>query len=451
MDQDYSHIESQLLSELMYGNDAAYSQYIEQAGALEEDLFRQKKHKTIYRAIKSVLHEGQEPDIVTVASMLEERGELGAIGGRQYLAEIVSGAVTSANIEYTTKRVVEAYFKDRLVRLGDGLSKAARNGSTREGCDEKMIVECQRIMERGAEDRTGTAKEAVTAVVEEYECEDVARVVPTGIVSLDEKLNGGLRTGLIVIGAMPSIGKSNTAFNFMVNMTQQGYSVGFMSAEMDMVSATQRSLACIGGFDDTRLQTKTLSEDERKRFHVACEELSTRRFVINDKAAPTIQEVEVIAKKWKRVHGIDVLIIDYLQYLRYGKYMKGMNREQEIAHITRDLKRLSRTLDIPVVALAQLRRGDKKAIPTYDDLRESGQIEQDADVILLMHSFEAGGEMTVPEGFGEMSGTSSKDIVLFLLEKQRRGIRKVATFTRFDKVTGRISSIDTTHKGQGGC
>lgn len=445
MEQEYSQIEALLLADLMAGDDGAYSQYIEQAGQLEEDLFRMKKHKLIYRAIKSVLAENEEPNIVTVASMLDERNELDAVGGRQYLAHIASASISSANIEYTTRRAVEAYFKDRLVRLGDNLAKAAKNGSLSADLAEKMIAECQRVMERGAEDRTVTAKEAVVAVVEEYECEDVAKVVPTGIVSLDERLNGGFRTGLIVIGARPSIGKSNAAFNFLVNMTAQGFSVGLMSAEMDMISATQRSLACVGRFDDTKLQTKTLTDEERTRFDVACRSLSERKFVINDKSAPTIQEVEVIAKKWKRVHKIDVLLIDYLQYLRYGKYVKGMNREQEIAHITRDLKRLSRALDIPVVALAQLRRGDKKALPTYDDLRESGQIEQDADVILLMHSFEAGGEMIIPDGFGEMSGKSSKDVVLFLIEKQRRGIRKVATFTRFDKATGRITSIDTHH------
>lgn len=445
LNEDYAHVEAYLLGELMMGDEIAHGKYVEQSGALEEDLFRQKKHKIIYRAIKAVLNEGEEPNIVSVAAMLDERKELESVGGRAYLAQIASAVVSSANIEFTTKRAVELYFKDRLVRLGDNLSKAAKNGSLSSELAEKMIGECQRIMERGAEDRTVTAKEAVAAVVEEYECEDVRRVVPTGIMSLDERLSGGLRTGLIVVAARPSVGKSNTAFNFMVNMTQQGYSVGLMSSEMDMISATQRSLACIGKFDDTKLQTKTLDENERRRFDVACEALVDRKFVINDKSAPTIQEVEVIAKKWKRVHKIDILIIDYLQHLRYGDQSKWVNREQQVANVTRDLKRISRTLDIPVVALAQLRRGDKKTVPTYDDLRESGQIEQEADVILLMHSFEAGGEMVIPDGFGEMSGQPSKDIVLFLIEKQRRGIRKVATFTRFDKITGRISSIDTKH------
>lgn len=441
-------IEVQLLGELM-ADSAAFDTYLDIASAVDDTVFLDARNQHIYRAIKTIYLAGGKADSVTVAASLDAEGKLDAAGGLKYIGTIESGTISGAYIRNTTKMVIDAYFKDRLRRLGDRLSKETQNGKPTDEIAEKMIAEMQRVLERGELDNSVTARQAVKMVVDEYDgmrSGNDVRYVPSGIASLDEKLSGGFRdANLIIVGARPSTGKSNVAFNFMINMTAQGFSVGLISAEMDTVSVMQRSLACVGGFDDIRLATGNLSQHDDARFRDACGQMEMRKVVINDNPSPTIAQVEVLAKKWKREHKIDVLIIDYLQYLKPSKITKGMTREQEVAQVSNTLKRISRQLQIPVIVMAQLNRAHEHAnqTPKLSDIRESGAAEQDADVVILLHSFEAVNQMTIPDKFGPMAGQPSKDVVLFLIEKQRRGVRKVAVFVRFDKTTGRMTSIDT--------
>lgn len=442
--------EVQLLGELM-ADSAAFDTFVEMASAVDEVVFLDSRNQHIYRAIKKVYLEGGKADMVTVGAVLDADGKLEASGGLQYLATIEDGTISGAYIRNTTKMVIDAYFKDRLRRLGERLSKESQNGRSPDELAEKMIVEMQKVLEHGTEDQSATAKQAVRMVVDEYDgmkSGNDIRYVPSGIDALDEKLSGGFRdANLVIIGARPSTGKSNVAFNFLINMTAQGYSVGLISAEMDTVSVMQRSLACVGGFDDINLAMGHLSQHDDARFRDACGQMESRRFVINDSPSPTIAQVEILAKKWKREHKINVLIIDYLQYLKPARFMKGMTREQEVAQVSNALKRIARQLNIPVIVMAQLNRAHEHAsqTPKLSDIRESGAAEQDADVVILLHSFEAVNQMTIPDKFGAMAGQPSKDVVLFLVEKQRRGVRKVAVFVRFDKTTGRMTSIDTKH------
>lgn len=435
-------IESRLIAELMLQSEA-FDSFVEVSGDIDEVVFLDPVNRVIYAAIKQLRLSGNEVDIVSVAGILESEKKLNSIGGRRFLAEISSEAVSSADIKTTARLVVEIYFKHRIKILGDRLSKAAGNGHDVFDLAEKGISELQKVVERGTGDCTRVIGDVIKEVKETYrEAKTGTKTagVMTGIKTLDVLTNGFKNGDMVLVGARPSTGKSNVGFNILVNASES-VAVGFVSAEMDTISAIQRSLSACGEFDDSALVKGILTADEEDRFQFACDKLKDRKVYINDKPAISIFEVEILARKWKRERNIGILIVDYLQLLRAE--MRGRSRENEVSVISKTLKKIARELKIPVVALAQLNRESEKSkqLPKLSDLRESGSIEQDADVAILLHSFESCGDFTVPANFGQFSGQSSKDIVLFILAKNRRGVRNVFTFVNFDKRSGRMTGM----------
>lgn len=434
--------ETRLIAELMLESEA-YDAFVEVAGDIDDVVFLEPANRLIYSAIKQLRLSGNEVDFASVAGILESQKKLDTIGGRKLLAEIASEAVTAANIKTTARLVVEIYFKNRIKILGDRLSKAAGNGHDVFDLAEKGIIELQKVIERGSGDCTRVIGDVIKEVRDTYrEAKSGTGLqgVMTGIKTLDTLTNGFKNGDMVLVGARPSTGKSNVGFNILVNASES-VPVGFVSAEMDTISAIQRSLSTCGEFDDSALVKGALTEDEEDRFQFACDKLKDRKVYINDKPAISIFEVEILARKWKRERNIGILIVDYLQLLRAE--MRGRSRENEVSVISKTLKKIARELKIPVVALAQLNRESEKSkqLPRLSDLRESGSIEQDADVAILLHSFEACGDFTIPEKFGEFSGRCSKDIVLFILAKNRRGVRNVFTFVKFDKRSGKMTGI----------
>ena len=433
-------IESRLLCELMIDSEA-YDSFYEIAGELDEKMFSDMKNRNIYRAIKDLRKKGDEVDEISVSGLLQIQNKLEDVGGRHRLAVISSLSISSAAIQTTTRQVLELYFKRHLLQTGQLLASQAQNGVDVFELAEKSIGAIQKVLERGQGDKTRKIGDVITEIRSNYSVRKtsggmVEGMVHSGIKTLDALLSGFKPTDLIVIGARPSTGKSNVGFNLMVNASEF-CPVGFVSAEMDTIAVVQRSLSTVGEFDDSALTNGSMTVEQEDRFQFACDLLKDRKVYINDKAAVTIAEVEVLARKWKREKGIGILIVDYIQLLRAPQ--KGRNREGEISEISHGLKKIAKELKIPVVALAQLNRDVEKRrqLPILSDLRESGSIEQDADVIILLHSFESIGEHTIPNNFQYFGGQSSKDVVLFLIRKNRRGRRDVYTFVHFDKSSGK--------------
>lgn len=436
-------LESQLIAELMLEPEA-FDSFVEVASGVDESVFLDTKNRAIYSAIKELCLSGESCDIVNVAGKLESQKKLEFVGGRKGLNEISSLAVSAAGVITTARLIVEIYFKHKIKMLGDRLSKAASNGHDVFDLAEKGINELQKVIERGQGDCTRMIGDVIKEVKDSYR--DAAGGVDTsgvmtGIDSLDKLTNGFKNGNLVIIGARPSTGKSNVGFNILVNASES-VPVGFVSAEMDTISAVQRSLATAGGFDDNALVTGKMTMEQEDRFQFACDKLKDRKVYINDKPAISVLEVEILARKWKRERKIGILIVDYLQLLRAEA--RGRTRENEVSIISKTLKKIARELDIPVVALAQLNRNSENAkqLPRLSDLRESGAIEQDMDVGILLHSFESCGDQIIPQQFGQFAGVSSKDIVLFILAKNRRGHRNVFTCVHFDKQTGKMTGMN---------
>jgi replicative DNA helicase len=445
-------LERKLLSELMAAG-TSFDAFIEMAPEIDEKIFLESKNRYIYSAIKGIYQstELERIDFETLIATMDARKTLDFGGGAGYISRLddpLSGAYATT----TAKMLIEVYHKDRIRKLCERTIEVASNGRAPEEIAEKMIDEMQRIIESGKTDQTVTLSRGIKKIREEYAKNERRKTIPTGIASLDRHLaGGGFAIGdYIVIGARPSVGKSNVAFNFMVNMTAQGYRVGLISAEMDIDSVLERTTATVGNFDDDRLRSRSLNSQEEKAFMSACDILEKRNAVISDAAGISITEIGVLAKKWKREHKIDILLIDYLQYISPTKTGKYSNRERDIASMSTALKTIGRKLNIPVIVLAQLNRhAANKEIPQLSDLRESGQIEQDGDVIILLHSFEDAGERFIPAPFANGNdGIPSEGLVLLSIQKQRKGKKKVHALVRFDKTTGRMTSIDTKHSEQ---
>jgi len=434
------NIEEVLLAEILLDG-YAYDRFLSVVGDVGGKVFIDPKNRVIFDAIVDLKSRGIDADIVTLMQELVSTNKLEGVGGKDYVLHISDQSVSAAGVENTTRLAVERYYKDYLHKIGQRLAKAALNGSDVFDLADKAVVSIQKILERGSGDQTQAIDQAIDTVREEYaevkKNPDKNRI-KTGISTLDEKLNGGLIPGqYVLIGARPSVGKSNAGFNFLVNMSER-YRVGFISAEMDTVSAVQRSLATAGGFDDSDLMQGRLTADDEDRLQFACDLLRGRNVKINDTPAMNIAQVEVIIRKWRREWGVEVVIIDYLQLLTAN--LAGRSRENEVAHISKTIKRVGREAGVTIIALAQLNREHEKAsaLPKISDIRESGAIEQDIDVGIMLHSFEAVNKPEIPQGFGVYSGMSSKNIVLFLIEKNRRGPRKTAAFVNFDKRTGKM-------------
>lgn len=437
------NIQHTLIAELLCGG---YDEFREVAHDLDDRIFTDKTCELIYSAIKALAEEGQEYDSVAVSGKLSLMNRLDSIGGNKAIVEISGNAITAANIRTTTRQAIEAYYKDRLHSIGTRLAKASLNGVDVFELAEKTIAEMQKVLEQGQSDCTATITDAITKVEEEYQemkAGNSGNMLPTGISSLDEKLGGGFRKGsFIVFGARPSTGKSNVAFNLIANMSDT-CRIGLISAEMDLVSVTQRTLSSIGGFDDKKYSTGEMSADDIERHSYAKSKMVDRAVFINDTPNISIGYVDALAKKWKREHGIDILIIDYLQLL---DCKQSRSRENEVSQISKTLKKISREV-CTVIALAQLNRS-VEGLPKLKDLRESGAIEQDADTVIMLHDFFADGKLTIPEGFGSYSGMASNELIAFLVEKNRRGQRKVMTFVHFNKTTGKMSSLTQTQVPQ---
>lgn len=433
--------QEQLIAELLHGG-AVVDQYVELAHGVDEGVFSDRHCQIIYLAIKALWQAGGAVSLNSVANQLEISSKMATIGGFLELSRISDRAVTGAYVRTTAQQVIELHFKRKLQRLGENLAAQAQNGTDVFDLAESAMAEMQSVMERGAPDRTINLDDAIQRVDKELAAVrsgDRSLFVPTGISTLDEKLSGGFRqNSLVVVGARPSKGKSNIAFNLVANMSES-CRIGLISAEMDSLSVTQRMLSLTGGFDDLSLSTGLLSHYEEQRYQMARRRLAGRSVWVNDEPHISIQRVEVLARKWHRERKMDLLFVDYLQLL--SAHIPGRTRESEVASITKVLKRISREI-CTVVALAQLNRA-VEGMPKLSDLRESGSIEQDADAVILLHSFDDDGSRQIPEGFGRYSGLESRDVLALLIEKNRRGKRKVIAFTHFDKATGRIAGLST--------
>jgi replicative DNA helicase len=361
-----------------------------------EDFYRES-HRKIMRAMIE-LNEHREPcDLITLTTILKKRGELEEIGGAPYLATLVDYVPTAANIAYYSKIVKEKAISRNLITAATDI---VTDGYDDQADIDELLDKAQKVIFQISENRINTPyfalnlilKDAIKYIGELYEKKESVTGVPTGFIDLDQKTAGFQRGDLIIIAGRPSMGKTAFALNiaqYAAVHAQPSYPVVVFSLEMSKEQLVTRLLCSEARVDASRLRTGHLVDGDWDKIMRGADKLHEAKIFIDDTPAISVMEMRAKARRLKAEHGIGMIVVDYLQLMRGGSSPES--RQQEISEISRSLKALAKELSVPVVALSQLNRGlesrtDKR--PIMSDLRESGAIEQDADIIMFVYRDE---------------------------------------------------------------
>lgn len=356
-----------------------------------EDFYRET-HGIIYGAALE-LHERRQPaDFVTLRDALEQRGQLELVGGTAYLTTLVNSVPTSAHAEHYGRIVQRTATLRRLIEAATEIT-----GLAFEPTDdvEEVIDRAEQILFRVAERRHARDLAPISQVVARYyeriqvlaEREGQSLGIPTGFEQLDKLLGGLQPSDLIILAARPSMGKTALALTMATSAAKRfGIRVALFSLEMSAEQLVQRLIAAETGIDSQRLRIGQVQEHEWQLIVQAASALSETNVFIDDSPTLTVMEMRSKARRLHSQYGLDLVVVDYLQLMQGDR--RSENRVQEISNISRGLKALARELNVPVLALSQLSRAvesrqDKR--PQLSDLRESGSIEQDADVVLFIY------------------------------------------------------------------
>ncbi len=359
-----------------------------------QDFYREP-HRWIYEALLA-LHERREPpDILTVQDELERQGHLEEVGGPAYLTELMNSTPTSLYVDHYARIVERTAVLRRLIHAAGQIAELAYE----EANDVDDVVDrAEQIIFQISEHRSQRDLRPISTVMRDV----VDRIdflathqgtimgVPTGFTLLDRMLGGLQKSDLIILAGRPGMGKTSLALSIAQNAAKRhGARVAIFSLEMSAEQLVQRLLSVESAIDSYRLRLGQIHEEEWPILLEAANTLANTRIFIDDTPGATVTEIRTKARRLYAEHGLDLILIDYMQLMSGGRAVgRGENRQQEISYISRSLKELARELNVPVVAISQLSRAvesrsDKR--PMLSDLRESGSIEQDADVVLFVY------------------------------------------------------------------
>lgn len=410
---------------------------------IPEDFYR-ASHQRIFHVMLKLNDEGKKVDIVTVSEELQGTNNLEDIGGIAYLSELAGSVPTAANIEYYAKIVEEKSLLRRLIRTATEIAQA---GYQQEDEIETILSEAEKkIMEVSSRKNTGTFHNIKDVLVRTYDqIEEMHNRVgeitglATGFIELDKITAGFQKNDLIIVGARPSMGKTAFALNIAQNVaTKTGENVAIFSLEMGAEQLVMRMLCAEGNIDAQRLRTGSLTDEDWGKLTMAMGSLSNAGIFIDDTPGVRIQDIRSKCRRLKQEHGIGMVIIDYLQLILGSG--RSDNRQQEVSEISRGLKQLARELEIPIIALSQLSRGveqrqDKR--PMMSDIRESGSIEQDADIVAFLYR----------EDYYNKEA-ENKNIIEIIIAKQRNGptgtvsLAFIKEYNKFVNLERRLSDED---------
>ena len=420
---------------------------------LDDTMFYREGHRRLFRAMLSLSERGDVIDPLTLTDELQRNGLLDGVGGRDYIAYLVDVVPTAANIEYHAKIVREKALRRRLIEVSTGIVTDAfeSSHSSAELIDQAEHSIFELSQSRGSEGFT-RIKELMYDAMEHIEqlhlAGETVTGVPSGFKDLDEMTAGFQPSDLVIVAARPSMGKTAFVLNIAQNAAlDHKRPIAFFSLEMSKQSLLQRMLTAEARVDAQRLRKGKLRDDEFVQLGRAAGLLSQAPIWIDDTPAISILEMRSKARRLKAEHDIGLVILDYLQLMQGPPGIE--NRQQEISLISRSLKALARELRVPVIALSQLSRapeqrsGDSKR-PQLSDLRESGAIEQDADVVMFLYRQEyydvlEGKDPSQPD----KDGKTSQGMAEVIVGKQRNGPTGVVQlffnrmYTRFENYTQR--------------
>ena len=354
--------------------------------------FYRESHRKIFNALILLSEKGEPADLVTLTAVLKDRGELEDVGGSSYLATLVDYVPTAANISYYCKLVKEKSVARKLIEASTDIVTRGYEG----GDMEEILDQAEKAIFEISENRIRPSYYPVRDILKDtfksiellYERKELVTGVPTGYTDLDKMTAGLQSSDLIIVAGRPSMGKTAFALNIIEYATahaDNSVPAVIFSLEMSKEQLVQRMLCSLAKVDAGRLRTGHLGESDWPKLTMAAGQLNETQIFIDDTPAISVLELRSKARRLKAEHGLGLIIVDYLQLMRGSN---PESRQQEISEISRSLKALAKELELPVVALSQLNRSlesrtDKR--PMMADLRESGAIEQDADVIMFVY------------------------------------------------------------------
>jgi replicative DNA helicase len=409
------------------------------ADCVSEDDFYRRDHRLIFRAIAQLAEKNNPLDAVTLSEWLDQNNLLDEVGGLGALGKLAQNTPSAANIKAYAEIVRENSVMRQLIEVGN---KIAGSGFMPEGRDsgalldhaEKLVFEIAEQGKRGKRGFTNIRALLATAVDRIdmlSQQEDHITGVSTGFTDLDNMTAGLQPADLIIVAGRPSMGKTTLAVNFAENAAiKHQVPVGIFSMEMPGEHLALRMMSSLGHIDQHKIRTGKLDDDDWPRLTSAVSLLDSAPIYIDDTPALTPVELRARARRLKREHDLGLIVIDYLQLMQGSGGAARENRATEISEISRNLKALAKELSVPVIALSQLNRSLEQRTdrrPVMSDLRESGAIEQDADVIIFIYRDEVYHEDSPHKGLAEI-----------IIGKQRNGpIGKVTLtfrgqFTRFE-------------------
>lgn len=429
----------------------AIERVLEVFGESGETVFYDAKHRTIFKSMMALYNRRDAIDIITVSEELKRNEELDKIGGNVFLAELSNKVASAANVEYYAYFIKEKSLYRRLISISTQISTKSYQQNTDvfdliELASQEIFQLSQAGIKKKASDIKSLLKDATRMIESLRSRKSAITGVASGFTELDKLTAGFQPSDMIIIAARPSTGKTAFSLALARNAAVEAKApVLFFSLEMSEIQLATRLLCAEAYVESQLVRTGKISSQDMTNIVSRMDKLSQAEIYIDDTPAISIIELAAKARRLKQEKNIGMIVVDYLQLISAVKDGKT-NREQEIALISRSLKSVAKELQIPVIALAQLNRameqrsGDKR--PQLSDLRESGSIEQDADVVMFLSSPERNGIQNFPDG------SSTKDIIEIIIGKQRNGpigdvkLKFLRQYGRFESVSNIYTDAD---------
>jgi len=390
---------------------------------LKPESFYKDSHRKIFKAVSDLSTREFPVDLYTVTEELRAHGELESVGGPVYLSQLTSKVVSAANVDYHARIVAQKYIQRELIRVSTEIQTRAFDDTwdvteLLDYSENELFQIAEGNIKREVSPINMVIKEAIKEIEEAGKREDALVGIPSGFTKLDRLTSGWQKAELIIIAARPSMGKTAFALSMARNMAiDHDKKVAIFSCEMSSIQLVNRLIVAETDIAGDKIRNGRLSEEEWKQLDTRIKKLVQAPIFIDDTPAISIFELRAKCRRLMAQHKLDIVIVDYLQ-LMSGPDNAG-SREQEVSNISRSLKSIAKELNVPIIALSQLNRsvemrgGTKR--PLLSDLRESGAIEQDADMVVFIHRQEKFGMLTFDDG------SSTKGIAEIILAKNRNG------------------------------
>jgi replicative DNA helicase len=408
---------------------------------LKPESFYKDAHAYIYDAIRTLFNESQPIDLLTVTAQLRKDGTLEQVGGAYAVTSLTTKVNSASNVEYHARIITEMAIKRELIRVSGEIQQEAFDDTTDvfdllDKTESALFEISEQNIRKNYEDMKTIMSEALNELEARKEHKDGLTGVPTGFSALDRVTSGWQKSDLVILAARPGMGKTAFVVSALRNAAVDfNRSVAIFSLEMSSIQLVNRLISAEAELESDKIKKGNLAEYEWQQLIHKTQKITNAPIFIDDTPALTILELRAKCRRLKSQHNIELIVIDYLQLMSGDSARGGGNREQEIASISRALKGLAKELDVPVIALSQLSRavetrgGDKR--PQLSDLRESGSIEQDADIVMFLYR---------PEYYNiteDEQGMPTTGVGQVIIAKHRNGslenvnLKFIGKFTKF--------------------